>query len=211
MNMELPKRFQNSAIRINGNVLEIHHSISFEELMYELTYALKGQQCIYCGEKLNGKNRTLDHRYPRDTGGISITNNLFPCCSECNPHKGNLTHVEYLKMKKLPELEKKQYRKKIEKQKVKIMKEIGFILPKKWIIVINSNHVSYRDPKEVIRGKRYTKIREFYKKYGTLPRPIVVDRNNQLLDGYNILLFAKDFKIKVIPAVKLENVVKLCN
>ena len=46
----------------------------------------------------------------------------------------------------------------------------------------------------------------FYKKYQKLPRPIIVDKNNKLLDGYNIIVFANDFNIKKIPVIKLENV-----
>ena len=51
--------------------------------------------------------RTLDHRYPRDTGGVSITNNLFPCCHKCNTAKGNLTHKEFLDCRDMSKPERK--------------------------------------------------------------------------------------------------------
>ena len=55
--------------------------------------------------------------------------------------------------------------------------------------------------------KRSSKTsQKLYTKYKKLPRPIIVDKNNQLLDGYSIVLFARDFKIKQIPVIKLENV-----
>ena len=174
--------------------------------MYELTYALKKKRCVYCGKKLKCTNSTLDHRYPRDTGGISITNNLFPCCSKCNSNKGNLTHEEYLNARDLSKRDKKEYIKKLYKYREKTMKKIGFKLPKKWVTWEDINRINYKKTYPELRGKRYCKILEFYQKYKKLPRPIIVDKNNQLLDGYNIVLFARDFKIKQIPVIKLENV-----
>ena len=87
MIMELPKKFEFPFAKVKGGILEIYRLERFEDLMYELTYALKKKRCVYCGKKLKRTNSTLDHRYPRDTGGISITNNLFPCCSKCNSNK----------------------------------------------------------------------------------------------------------------------------
>lgn len=96
MNIELPRKFNLPFVRIEEEQLILDYVRRYEDLMYELTYAQKEKRCIYCGKKLNKNNRTIDHLYPRCTGGISITNNLFPCCSPCNEDKGNLTHDEYL-------------------------------------------------------------------------------------------------------------------
>ena len=206
MIMELPKKFKFPFAEVKDGILEIDRLERFEDLMYELTYALKKKRCVYCGKKLKRTNSTLDHRYPRDTGGISITNNLFPCCSKCNSNKGNLTHEEYLNARDLSKRDKKEYIKKLYKYREKTMKKIGFKLPKKWVTWEDINRINYKKTYPELRGKRYCKILEFYQKYKKLPRPIIVDKNNQLLDGYNIVLFARDFKIKQIPVIKLENV-----
>ena len=206
MIMELPKKFKFPFAEVKDGILEIYRLERFEDLMYELTYALKKKRCVYCGKKLKRTNSTLDHRYPRDTGGISITNNLFPCCSKCNSNKGNLTHEEYLNARDLSKRDKKEYIKKLYKYREKTMKKIGFKLPKKWVTWEDINRINYKKTYPELRGKRYCKILEFYQKYKKLPRPIIVDKNNQLLDGYNIVLFARDFKIKQIPVIKLENV-----
>ena len=59
---------------------------------------------------------------------------------------------------------------------------------------------------ESYTGKRYSKIEKFYNEYGHLPYPIVVDRNNFLLDGFLVLIFAKNNNISNIPTIVLENV-----
>lgn len=206
MIMELPKKFEFPFAKVKGGILEIYRLERFEDLMYELTYALKKKRCVYCGKKLKRTNSTLDHRYPRDTGGISITNNLFPCCSKCNSNKSNLTHEEYLKARNFSKTERKKYIEKLSRYREKTMRNIGFKLPRKWTTLENINTIRYKKKNPELRGKRYGKILEFYQKYQKLPRPIIVDKNNQLLDGYNIVLFARDFKIKQIYVIKLENV-----
>ena len=86
-------------------------------------------------KKLTQKNSTLDHRYPRDTGGISITDNLYPCCPKHNSEKGNLTHEEYLKVQRLPKKRKEEISKynskisgeNIQKNRVCITKKMGYL------------------------------------------------------------------------------------
>ena len=189
----------------NGNLL-IYQLTRFEDLMYELTYACKKRRCTYCGKKLTQKNSTLDHRYPRDTGGISNTDNLYPCCPKHNSEKGNLTHEEYLKVQRLPKKERKKYLNTIARYREKTFKKIGFVLPKKWVIYEDINKIKY-PKKQILRGKKYHRIVEFYQRYKKIPRPVIVDRNNYILDGYNIIIFANDFRIKKIPVVKLNNVI----
>ena len=80
------------------------------------------------------------------------------------------------------------------------------MLPKKWVESIDISDIKCQPPGQDLRGKKYHRIVEFWNQYHKLPRPIVLDRNNVLLDGYNIIIFARDFKIKTISAIKLENV-----
>lgn len=207
MIIELPKKINIPFVDIADGHLIIEQMPRYEDLMYELTYAQKKKKCVYCGVRLRECNRTLDHRYPRDTGGVSITNNLFPCCHKCNSAKGNLTHKEYLESRDLLKRERREYVKELRKQKEEILGRIGYILPTDWVEYIDLNEIKYQKPSYDFRGKKYYRILEFYNQYKKLPRPIVVDKENQLLDGYNIIIFAKDLNIQYIPVIKLENVV----
>ena len=206
MFMELPAQFELSFAKVANGKLLISQLIRFEDVMYELTYACKKRECVYCGKKLNRKNSTLDHRYPRDTGGISITNNLFPCCPDCNSRKTNLTHEEYLKICTIYKNEKKEYLNNIRQYNKKTMREIGFKLPMEWVTYEKLKNIHYQQSRDNLRGKKYHKIVGFYQQYKKLPWPVIVDKNNWLLDGYNTILFAKDFEIQQIPVIKLENV-----
>ena len=193
MIMELPKKFNRPFAEVVDGTLIIYQLMRYDNLMYELAYAQRKKKCVYCGQKLRFKERTIDHRFPRDTGGVSITNNLFPCCSECNSDKGNLTHKEYMECKDMRKREHKEYVKQARKNKEKILERIGYVLPHKWVEFIKLSDVNCKEPKYVSRGKKYYRILEFYNQYKKVPRPIIVDRENQLLDGYNIILFAKLF------------------
>mgnify|MGYP000299585900 CR=1 FL=1 len=171
MIMELPKKFKLPFAEVFDGNLKIYLLQRFEDLMYELTYALK-----------------------------------FPCCSKCNSDKSNLTHEEYLKVRSVSKKDRKKHVKQFTKYREKIMRKIGFKLPKKWVTFDKIDAIRYNKPEQDLKGKKYCRILEFYKKYQKLPRPIIVDKNNKLLDGYNIIVFANDFNIKKIPVIKLENV-----
>lgn len=211
MIMELPQRFRISFAEVKNGKLVIYNLMRYEDMIYELTYALKKRKCVYCGRKLERHESTLDHRYPRDTGGISITNNLFPCCPKCNSSKGNMMHQEYLKYRVLSPKEQEKYLKQLERQNNRLKREIGFKLPRKWVTFEDRDEIKYRKPEDSLRGKKYDRILGFYTKYKKLPRPAIVDMNNYLLDGFNIVLFAEDFDIREIPVIKLENVEVLNN
>jgi len=205
--MDLPERY---SLRTFANVrqgnLLIYRSTHFEALMFSITYCLKKRVCVYCNKIMHRKNCTLDHRYPIDLGGISIPNNLFPCCSDCNATKSNLTHEEYLVLRELPIPEQYPFRVYAESVTEMFRQEIGFRLPDDWVTFESIFGVSYHRQVHEIQGLRYKKISEHYDKYGTLPRPVILDCNNRLLDGYNIIFFAREHRIEHIPVISLENV-----
>lgn len=210
MIMELPENFNTPFAKVLEGTLYIYRVVSYESLMYDLTYACKKKKCVYCNKKIKrGKASTLDHRYPRDTGGVSITNNLFPCCKNCNSSKTNLTHEDFLVWRDLSKADAKAYLEKVKKEREAILESVGFILPEDWVTYEHRDNVICEDNGQYTRGKRYYKILEFYQKYHHLPRPVVVDQNGRLLDGYNTILFARDFDIESIPIIKLENVVRV--
>lgn len=212
MIMALPKHFNHPTVKLCDNTLFIKNLIRFEDLMYELSYALRKRTCCYCGKKLSVRNSTLDHRWPRYSGGVSITNNLYTCCSDCNSAKSKLTHDEFLVLQKLsPTCEKKKFLKLLEFINDISFRVVGFKLPNEWISNIATKSINVTKYNSIssmnFRGKRYERISLFYEKYNNFPIPVVVDKNNKLLDGYNTYLYAIDNSIEYIPAIQLENVI----
>jgi len=207
MIMDLPTQYRlKTYARVQKGALIIFRSTRYEDLMYSITYSLKKRVCIYCEKTMHERNCTLDHRYPIDLGGISITDNLFPCCPDCNSKKCNLTHEEYLVLLSLQDHDKKAYRKQVEKKNEEIKKAIGFRLPNEWVTYSSIHDILYHRPAIEIYGLQYSKIMEHHSRYGTFPRPIVVDSEFRLLDGYNIVFFARENNIENIPVIWLENV-----
>lgn len=215
MIMELPNVYHSKVAYVENGILFIYNDrFNYEDLMYGLTYALRGRKCVYCQRELTSGNSTLDHRYPRDTGGVSITNNLFPTCKTCNNEKNNMTHQEYSLFMGLKKQECKKYKNDIKGYNNIIKRKIGFKLPRRWVSHEKTANINYSfehpcfksEEKETILSKKYSRIKEFYAEYKRLPRPIVVDCNDNLLDGYTVLFFAIKAGIKVVPVIKLENI-----
>lgn len=111
MIMDLPRRFsvgnakQKNDAYIENGILKIRKTASFRYVVYELTFLLRGgkHKCRYCRKKFDNQKMTMDHMYPQDMGGPTITNNLLPSCQTCNNEKSDMTSKEY---KKYLELEK---------------------------------------------------------------------------------------------------------
>ena len=147
--------------------------------------------------------------FPIDFRGPTITNNLLPACKECNGNKKqNMTYQQYMTF-----LEEKNiglgkvYLKSLKQYQEELRKKKIYQIPKEWItekkisdIVINMNLY------ENYRKKKYRSYEEYYFKYGFLKKPIVVDKNGFLLDGFLQIMVAKNNNIKSIPVIQLENV-----
>lgn len=213
MIIELPEKFNygNQAKVVDG-VLKIPSGISVREFMYKLSVAAKGKKCWYCGKKLLKEDITMDHLYPQDLGGPTITNNLAPTCYECNNDKGNLTEKQYRNLISAPKDKRKNIRSKfLERNELNKIKK-GYYLPREWITTRKLDNILVTwFMNESYTGKKYSKIETFYRQYGKLPYPVVVDRNNYLLDGFLVLMFAKNNNISQIPAIVLENVEVVLN
>lgn len=208
MIIELPEKFNyGNQARIDDGILKIPSSACVRDFMYKLTLAQKGKVCWYCGKKLKSDEITMDHLYPQDLGGPTIPNNLAPTCALCNNKKSNLTEKQYRQLLEAPENKKKTIKSKFlaRNEQNKIKK--GYFLPKEWItsrkidnilvtMLMGENYIS----------KKYSKIETFYNAYHHLPYPIVVDRNNYLIDGFLVLMFAKNNNIMRVPTIVLENV-----
>lgn len=66
------------------------------KVKYKL-YEKKNYTCIYCREKFNKKDLTIDHVLPRRFGGTSKKSNIAVSCRDCNQKKGSLLLTQFLR------------------------------------------------------------------------------------------------------------------
>lgn len=215
MILDLPQTFrfeisQKDFAEVKDGQLHLYGEIPYKKVIHNITFALKGNDiCHYCGKAVQRKDMTLDHMYAQFVGGSTITNNLVPCCAKCNVNKSNLSEKQYqtyLTLKKKEEGE--AYRQLVYQEQLAIKKGGGCELPEEWITVEDVDSFIIRvNLDEEYRGHKRSKIKSYYKEYGTIPKPIIVDKNNFLLDGYIALMFAKEQGLKKIPVIRLDNVI----
>lgn len=215
MNIKLPKEFQmkskygKNVAYVEDGILKMKRKCPWRKVMTEITYEIYGKtECYYCGKTVSEDEITIDHIYPQDFGGPTISDNMLPSCSKCNVQKGNLDirqYQKYLKAKKEGNL--KEYKEEIAKKQRKIRRNGKFGIPKSWlsekditdIIVIFNLGEDYKKHK-------YQKIAKFYETYKCFQKPIVIDRNGFLLDGFLTLLYAKNNELRSVPTIQLDNV-----
>ena len=215
MIIELPRKFTffndtgKKVAYINEQGILILKEVSFRKIMFELAYEIKGKKrCRYCGKIVRENQITIDHMYPQDFGGPTITNNLLPSCRECNSEKGNMTARQYKKYL----LAKKQGRGReylgdLKQYLIYIRKWEVFEIPKEWISKKDITEITVKiHLNDDYKRKSYKNIKNFYEKYGHLQKPIIVDRKGFLIDGFITLMYAKNSKIKRVPVIVLENV-----
>ena len=85
MIIELPKEFTffneigEEVAYIDGRgILKLKSVAAFRKVMFEIAYEMKGRnRCCYCGKTVESNRMTIDHMYPQDFGGPTITNNLL--------------------------------------------------------------------------------------------------------------------------------------
>jgi len=53
-----------------------------------------GGKCLYCGQRFDSQELTLDHVIPRSRGGPNSWSNLVSCCKKDNLRKGDRTPEE---------------------------------------------------------------------------------------------------------------------
>lgn len=216
MIMDLPESFsignakQKNEAYIENGILKIRKTASFRYVVYELTFQLNGGKhlCKYCKLQFYNQKMTMDHMYPQDMGGPTITNNLLPSCQNCNGEKSDMTleeYKEYLELKK--EGKEKAFLKNVRVKKEKMRHNKEYKIPKEWICEkpISTIFVEVRLGDSTQTAK-YRKVKEFYTQYGYFQKPIIVDKNGFLLDGFYTVAFAKNHQIATLPAIQLENV-----
>ena len=216
MKIKLPRNLEYLStteipVYIENGVLYMPPNESFRRIMYSITYQMKvGNQCPYCGEEFDIWEFTIDHIYPRTYGGGSITNNLIPCCKECNEKKADLLLEQYERINKMKDENGKEEKKfNYRKQNLAKRSEFGIILPKEWYTIEKEYFVIGTLTSEfpVKSSKKYQDLHELYEIYGKICSPVVVSANQFVLDGFQALFLAKNIGEKVaIPFVKLDNV-----
>lgn len=215
MKIRLPESFiytnrtKNASAYVKDGILYVNGYISFEDLMYTITYMVKGyDKCYYCGCELTDKNRTLDHMYPRRWGGISIPENLVPSCKNCNQDKKDMSYDQFMRYKKLKTKKAKEdFYDKCLQVNLKVLKRARFVL--------NSNWLSVYDIEELLRYMKFNKLEKtksnnlaaYYRNWGQYTHPIIVSSNGWVFKGKHILHHAKNIKRKSVMAIVLENVV----
>lgn len=215
MKIQLPDSFEyherSAFAQIHNGILEMT-PMDFEKIMYQLTYRIKDtQECPYCHRKLDEKVLTLDHIFPRDYGGISITDNLVPCCKNCNCTKGNLLYDQYMHMRQLnQQSDREEWIRLCQEVNEENRRENGIIIPKQWYSLRKDyavfSIITSEQPFQ--SSNKYQRILDLYNSTGKICKPIVVSQNRFILDGFMALLVAKNLGFKgPLPFITLENVI----
>ncbi len=215
MKIRLPEKFiytnnsKRAVAYVKNNILYVNKYVNFEELMYSISYMVKGYDvCYYCGCELKDKNRTLDHMYSRCWGGISIPDNLIPSCKNCNQDKKDMSYEQFMQHKSLETREdKEEFYQKCIRLNSKTRKRAKFILEKDWISVYDIQELLEYLKFDKLEKTKKDIIEKYYQEWGQYPHPIVVSSNGWVFKGKHILNHAKKIKRKSVMAVVLENVV----
>ena len=209
MNIILPtQNLRTNRLRIENGILYLRYGQSFQDIMYDLTYFMKGKNfCYYCKKKVPRNQITMDHFYPRCTGGPTIPQNLYPACKKCNTEKANMTYGQFLDYLELTtEEQQKKYRLRINSMK-KGLNAIGmYEFPYSWITPVKVSEIHTQIDFANISETKFKKEKAYYKKHHNFKKPIILDRNLYSLDGFYVLFVAKACEVDYIPAIILENV-----
>lgn len=215
MIIDLPKQPSNApliiteSMKVENGILLLRFPINFMDCMYTLTYFIKGKEkCFYCNKTFSEDKITLDHFVPQNFGGPTIPNNLLPACKNCNLKKASMLKPFYDKYLSLPtKKEKNQFVGDFQLMAQFLHRWYGFEFIKDWVEEQEINHIIVNiSLKYGYKGKKYKKIKDYYRQYHHLQKPLIVDRKNFLLDGFTALMFAKENGIQKVPVIVLENV-----
>ena len=101
----------------------------------------------------------------------------------------------------------KDYQRCLKKYQEGIRKKGLYQIPNEWItnkeITDIINVISLTDD---YKKKRYRSLEKYYKEYGIIKKPIIIDKNSFLLDGFLTLMVAKNYNTKSVPVIQLDNV-----
>ena len=209
MNIILPaENIRTKDFKIENGVLYLRHGQSFRNAIYSLTYFMKGKRfCYYCKKRVPRNEITMDHMYPRSAGGPTIPENLIPACAKCNSEKSDMTYEQYQTFLTLSTTsEKREYLAGLSEYK-DALKEVGmFEIPYTWITPVRISDIHAEIDIASISEAKFKKVKAHYKKHHNFQKPVVLDRNLCVLDGFHSIFAAKSCAIPVVPAIVLDNV-----
>ena len=209
MNISLPtENLKTKDFLIKDGILYLRYGQSFQNIIYALTYFMKGRHfCYYCKKSFPRTEITMDHLYPRTTGGPTIPQNLLPACKHCNNEKSYMTKDQFLHYLSLSsETDKLLYSAKIRTLK-EGFKAIGmYEIPPEWITPVKVCNIHTSIDFANIFDAKFQKVKAYYKEHHSFQQPIILDRNFYSLDGFYILFVAKACEVPLIPAIILDNV-----
>lgn len=208
MKISLPENYSYKKIgKVKDGILHMRSHIFFEDVMFDLIYMQKVHKCHYCGKPISRSESTIDHLYPRDLGGPTIPDNLAICCPECNVCKDNMTEDQFIHYSSIRDIKKKKnFYQEVSLSNDIFKKTNGPMIPKSWISEASIEKItSDFFVSKGVNAKGYRKAEKSYKEYGQIIRPIIVDKNFKLLDGFYALLFAQNNSINSLYTVVLEN------
>ena len=100
-----------------------------------------------------------------------------------------------------------EFRKKIKKYQNYIREWIEFDIPQEWLGIEEvSSLIVIFDLDENYKNKKYQKIVKYYETYHHFQKPVIIDRNGFVLDGFLAVMYAKNTGIKKLPVIQLDNV-----
>ena len=215
MKIRLPETFiytnrsKSDSAYVKNGILYVKGNVDFEQLMYTITYMVKGyEKCHYCGRELTDKNRTLDHMYPRRWGGISIPENLVPCCKNCNSDKMDMSYDQFMQYRKLKtKKDKEEFYKKCVWANMKVRRRSRFVLNSNWLCVYDIQDLLRYMRFDKLEATKSNNLAAYYRNWGQYTHPIIVSSNDWVFKGKHILHHAKGIKRKSVMAIVLDNVV----
>lgn len=218
MKISFPQNYNFRDIAIvEDGILCIKEICSFKALMYDLTAFVRDiNRCYFCSKPIykssaetlkNNNFRTFDHLYPQDLGGPTLPYNLVPSCPSCNCKKANMTERDFKVYKRLSESKQKVFMAEAYKNYKFLKRWHTPLVPIDYYFYTTPNQIVV--PSKQIREKELKKIKDMFFEYGRIYRPIIVDRNNVLLDGYGVMNFIQQYpgKVTYVPVIRLDNVV----
>ena len=208
MNIPLPTRNLNaSKLCIRNGILYLRHGESYTNVIYRLTYFMKGHNyCYYCKKMFPKSEITMDHMYPRSVGGPTIPQNLLPSCKECNGKKSFMNYEQYQEYLTLNESSQSSYMSKAY-ELVEGYKKIGmYQIPSEWITPFPVDKIHTNTDFANVSTEKFDKIKKYYETYGSFQSPVILDRKHYCLDNFYILFVAKSLGIEYLPVIILDNV-----
>lgn len=195
---------------IEDGKLKVKGNVSFEKLMFTMAYNKYCNTCYYCGVNLTKEKKTIDHKVPIIFGGVSILENIVPCCKHCNEEKSNLTDIQYKQYLNIEDQEnRRRFKLKCIGKNEREHLERGSILPVEWFEKKKNRIFIDVDFDQNVKGAKYIALEELYLKHGIIGKPVIISSEGIIIDGFITVWLCKNENVKTIPVIKLENVDRL--